>query len=344
MVEAERSLIMRPTSSSILLVDELPHDLSVDQLAELIKWSLDSKSKLLLVDCRTANDVYPLFPNALRIRISPMLLRRVQNGSLPLGKVYSQFDELHELVVMITDGSPDPLTRTISRTLEDKHVHFAKFRGDLAIEFAEKYPEFLLEGQENEAPSLANGLNFDLLNDGEQFECKPRHAVEFPALILQDVYLGNNATAKDQETLKKLNIHYVINVTQNLPNYFDNDPEMNYLRIPVDDNCHAYTLPDYFPIAIEFIDKARAENAAVLVHCLAGISRSVTVCLAYLIYDQRSTLDRAFDLLHKQNTSIAPNFQFMTELKHWEQEVLRTETETDSGNGTSQASSTCSSA
>lgn len=78
--------------------------------------------------------------------------------------------------------------------------------------------------------------------------------------------------------------------------------------------------------AISFIEKARNERAAVLVHCWAGIrwiinihfilhfpffSRSVTVCLAYLMYSLRCPLDEAFDRLLKQNGTIAPNFHFM---------------------------------
>lgn len=58
-------------------------------------------------------------------------------------------------------------------------------------------------------------------------------------------------------------------------------------------------------------------------HCLAGISRSVTVCLAYLMYSLHSTLEEAFDLLLKQNGTIAPNFHFMATLTCWERQILR---------------------
>ena len=39
----------------------------------------------------------------------------------------------------------------------------------------------------------------------------------------------------------------------------------------------------YFEQAIRFIDEAHAAGGAVLVHCMAGISRSTTIVLAYLI-------------------------------------------------------------
>lgn len=56
-------------------------------------------------------------------------------------------------------------------------------------------------------------------------------------------------------------------------------------------------------------------------HCLAGISRSVTVCLAYLMHAKRSTLDEAFDLVHKRNALIAPNFHFMGQLSEFERQL-----------------------
>lgn len=88
--------------------------------------------------------------------------------------------------------------------------------------------------------------------------------------------------------------------------------------------------------AISFIEKARAESASVLVHCWAGISRSVTVCLAYLMYALHNTLEEAFDLLLKQNGAIAPNFHFLETLTCWERQLFE-------GSDGASSSSVCSS-
>ncbi|KAI1714554.1 dual specificity phosphatase, catalytic domain-containing protein [Ditylenchus destructor] len=149
----------------------------------------------------------------------------------------------------------------------------------------------------------------------------PRPSVLFPVRILPHLYLGNDETAKNLNTLKRSNIRYVINVTPNLPNYFAGEPDFHYLRIPVDDSCSP-NLAQFFPEAISFIEKAREEHSSVLVHCWAGISRSVTVCLAYLMYALHSTLEDAFDLLLKQNGTIAPNFHFMETLTCWERQLF----------------------
>ncbi|CAD5220514.1 unnamed protein product [Bursaphelenchus okinawaensis] len=102
--------------------------------------------------------------------------------------------------------------------------------------------------------------------------------------------------------------------------------------------------------AIAFIEKARSENKSVLVHCMAGISRSVTVCLAYLMYVMQCSLDDAFDRLLHQNASIQPNFHFMESLLCWEREIRKEihefvdENSALPSTNSSTASSTCSSA
>ena len=42
-------------------------------------------------------------------------------------------------------------------------------------------------------------------------------------------------------------------------------------------------------------DEGRDGKSGVLVHCLAGVSRSVTVTVAYLMYKNRLTLNDAYD-------------------------------------------------
>lgn len=156
-------------------------------------------------------------------------------------------------------------------------------------------------------------------------------------------------------------IRYIINVTTDLRNYFEDDSRLHYLRIPVDDSS-SHNLSQYFGgtcfllnsaihvclDAIAFIEKARTERSAVLVHCYAGISRSVTVCLAYIMYSTHSTLEEAFDLLLKQNGAIAPNFHFMESLTCWERRLFDGAESTSSSSvpsaASSTASSTCSSA
>ena len=56
-----------------------------------------------------------------------------------------------------------------------------------------------------------------------------------------------------------------------------------------------------------------------LVHCLAGVSRSVTVTVAYLMFSMSLSLEDAFEFLRQVRPNIAPNFNFMGQLADFDQ-------------------------
>ena len=68
-----------------------------------------------------------------------------------------------------------------------------------------------------------------------------------------------------------------------------------------------------------FSDEAREKCCGVLVHCLAGISRSVTVTVAYLMFSRHLSLNDAYDVVKKCKPNISPNFNFMGQLLDFEQ-------------------------
>lgn len=116
----------------------------------------------------------------------------------------------------------------------------------------------------------------------------------------------------------------------------------NYKHICISDTVNV-NIMEYFPEVIDFIDA----NKRTLVHCQAGISRSATLCLAYLIQKQRMTLDCAFNHLKAQRKCIGPNFSFLGQLKSWEEKQLAqapTPLKSQNSNGESAPSSAASSA
>ena len=68
----------------------------------------------------------------------------------------------------------------------------------------------------------------------------------------------------------------------------------------------------------------RDSSGRVLVHCQAGISRSATICLAYLMKRKRLRLDEAFEFVRRRRSIISPNFSFMGQLLQFESQVLAT--------------------
>ncbi|KAG8141196.1 hypothetical protein E2320_006850 [Naja naja] len=125
--------------------------------------------------------------------------------------------------------------------------------------------------------------------------------------------------SSNREVLESLGITAVLNVSSSCPNYFEG--HFLYKSIPVEDN-HMADISVWFQEAIDFIDSVKASGGHVLVHCQAGISRSATICLAYLIQSRRVRLEEAFDFVKQRRGVISPNFGFMGQLLQFETEVL----------------------
>lgn len=77
------------------------------------------------------------------------------------------------------------------------------------------------------------------------------------------------------------------------------------------------------PWSLSFTDEARKNGKGVLVHCLAGISRSVTVTVAYLMGTEGMSLNEAYDFVKSCKPNISPNFNFMGQLMEFEKTLHR---------------------
>lgn len=70
------------------------------------------------------------------------------------------------------------------------------------------------------------------------------------------------------------------------------------------------------------LDCTRRAGGKILVHCEAGISRSPTICMAYLMKMRKFRLEEAFDYIKQRRSLISPNFGFMGQLLQYESEIL----------------------
>ncbi|CAO2642462.1 Dual specificity protein phosphatase 1 [Lemmus lemmus] len=140
-----------------------------------------------------------------------------------------------------------------------------------------------------------------------------------PVEILSFLYLGSAYHASRKDMLDALGITALINVSANCPNHFEG--HYQYKSIPVEDN-HKADISSWFNEAIDFIDSVKDAGGRVFVHCQAGISRSATICLAYLMRTNRVKLDEAFEFVKQRRSIISPNFSFMGQLLQFESQVL----------------------
>ncbi|ESO98300.1 hypothetical protein LOTGIDRAFT_114339, partial [Lottia gigantea] len=140
-----------------------------------------------------------------------------------------------------------------------------------------------------------------------------------PVELMPYLFLGDalHSTMKDQ--LLDLGITAILNVSTSCANHFPQD--FRYKIIPVEDTASA-DLHFWFKDAIQFIEEEKKDGGKILVHCKGGVSRSATVCLAYIMYTRCVGLEDAFDFIKSRRDSISPNANFMMQLYDYEKLVV----------------------
>lgn len=138
--------------------------------------------------------------------------------------------------------------------------------------------------------------------------------------ILPFLFLGNEQDAQDLDAMQRLNIGYVINVTTHLPLYHYEKGLFNYKRLPATDS-NKQNLRQYFEEAFEFIEEAHQCGKGLLIHCQAGVSRSATIVIAYLMKHTRMTMTDAYKFVKGKRPIISPNLNFMGQLLEFEEDL-----------------------
>ncbi|KAJ1529005.1 hypothetical protein HK096_009761, partial [Nowakowskiella sp. JEL0078] len=90
-------------------------------------------------------------------------------------------------------------------------------------------------------------------------------------------------------------------------------PAPRYLHIDIKD-WENVTISLYFQSTSDFIEQAITGGGKVLCHCQAGVSRSTSLVLAYLILKHNMQLDRAWNIVRRRRKGVRPNTGFAAQL------------------------------
>lgn len=138
--------------------------------------------------------------------------------------------------------------------------------------------------------------------------------------IFPNLYLGGMEAVMDSQRLADQGIHAVVCCNRELEyptsKFF---PELEYYRVDVEDMGRE-PIELFFPEATEFIHTQLVQERPVLVHCTAGVSRSASVLLAYMIEFCGYSLYDAFVQTLCHRPFITPNPGFMARLMDYEKE------------------------
>ncbi|CDQ78147.1 unnamed protein product [Oncorhynchus mykiss] len=168
-----------------------------------------------------------------------------------------------------------------------------------------------VSGASGHTGALPHSMSLPSTPDIEDAELTP---------ILPFLYLGNEHDAQDAHRLQRYNIGFVLNVTTHLPLYHYDTGLFSYKRLPATDS-NKQNLRQYFEEAFEFIEEARQADMGLLIHCQAGVSRSATIVIAYLMKHTWMTMTDAYKFVKTRRPIISPNLNFMGQLLEFEEDL-----------------------
>jgi len=135
--------------------------------------------------------------------------------------------------------------------------------------------------------------------------------------ITDELYICGKA-ALNPSLLQSLGITLIVNAAKEVDSEFIDAIE--YIKINVYDSPKT-DLRKYFHRVSDLIKLVQKQGGKTLIHCYAGISRSATLCIAYLMKHKHKTLDQAYRHVKNSRSNIKPNDGFMTQLKEFESEL-----------------------
>ena len=138
-----------------------------------------------------------------------------------------------------------------------------------------------------------------------------------------EVWLGSAMAAVDARALQERNIRYVFTIAKHLVDTVKPEHQVRFISdhavLEIDD-YPSVDLLSHLDESLQWIDKVLKKNkGAVLIHCAKGISRSVSVCIAYLMSRKNMTMDSAMRYVSMRRAKANPNSGFRMQLKQFEE-------------------------
>lgn len=135
--------------------------------------------------------------------------------------------------------------------------------------------------------------------------------------ITNTIYLGNIDAAFNKKKLKQIGIKKILTVMEAFGNHYSSN-EFIHKSIDVEDNYQTNIIR-YFKDCFLFIEG----KDKILVHCAAGMSRSPTIVIAYIMWKNKLSLNKAIKFVKEKRPLISPNDNFMNQLKIFEELLIK---------------------
>jgi len=132
--------------------------------------------------------------------------------------------------------------------------------------------------------------------------------------IIPGLYLGSLDDALQHTKIQSRGVTHILTVAQGVKPAFPDVFRYYVLSLP---DSESVDLLSHFTAVFQFITEG-ISNGGILVHCMAGISRSATLVIAYLMAHEKKTFHQAVELVVSKRPCVSPNSGFVAQLKLFE--------------------------
>ncbi|KAL7056058.1 hypothetical protein AAHC03_020955 [Spirometra sp. Aus1] len=132
------------------------------------------------------------------------------------------------------------------------------------------------------------------------------------SVIVPGIYVGGLSSAKSEAQLDENHITHICSALH-YPLTVKRIHKQFLVRDSPDED-----LSKYFLTAAAFIHGGRVSHGSVLIHCACGISRSVSLTIAYLLCITDFSLSDLYKALRAARMGACPNTGFLRQLQHFE--------------------------
>jgi protein-tyrosine phosphatase len=137
------------------------------------------------------------------------------------------------------------------------------------------------------------------------------------SLVIPNLYIGSKIELENESvplTPGDLNINAASNYF-----HYNAPPGVIQLNLPWEDNFYQKLNENEILFNIvKFMDSFLERNKKVFVNCYAGVSRSASIVIAYLMYKKNISFIQAFEFLKMKRSIVSPNLSFIDQLSSLE--------------------------
>lgn len=128
--------------------------------------------------------------------------------------------------------------------------------------------------------------------------------------IIDNIYLGSCFNASNKSLLDELNIKKIVNISYDIPNYYE---DIEYYNYKIKDDGKDILEIEKLKEILTFVLK---DKQNILIHCVMGRSRSVSFIIYYLMIIHNMNIDDAIKYIEKKRYVINPSVKFYNNLKN----------------------------